>query len=210
MARFAPRLAVALAGVCCLASPARADFVTWSYSTLPANPSVTSNSGASSAVNFYGENNVLVAGNSNIVLAGLTTTSSANPKSPALFTNRFWAVDLQITDTASGNTFDFLFGGKLNGQLSSASSTFTNTFIGMMTESATIGNNVYTVTLTDFSPPGPPSASNRGSIGAYVSVVQGSGGTIQGDRAPEPSTLVLAGLGLAGLGAARWRRHRTP
>ena len=207
--RFAPRLAVAVAAVCFLTAPVRADFVRYSYSSIPAAPSVTSNSSSSSAVNFTGENNVLAFGNSDIILAGLTTTSTASPTSPATFTKRFWAVDLEITDYTSGDSYDFLFGGRLTGQLSKASSTFTNTFIGLTTETATIGNNVYTVTLTTFSPPGPPTASNTGSIGAYVSVVQGVGGTTQGgDTAPEPSTLVLAGLGLAGFAAARWRRRQ--
>jgi hypothetical protein len=208
MGRFAPRLAVAVGAVCFLAAPLRADFVRYSYSSIPAAPSVTSNSSSSSAVNFNGENNVLAFGNSDIVLAGLTTTSTASPTNPATFTNRFWAVDLEITDYTSGDSYNFLFGGQLNGQLSNASSTFTNTFIGLTSESATIGNNVFTVTLTTFSPPGPPTASNTGSIGAYVSVVQKAGGTIQGDTAPEPSTLVLAGLGLAGFAVARWRRRQ--
>jgi hypothetical protein len=215
MARFAPRF-LAVIATCLLSVFARADFVTYTYSTMPgtavANPrtqtaSLLSDAGPGSAVNFTGETNVLAAGNSDIVLAGLTTTSNASPKSPATFTNQYWTVDLLITDNASGKSSNFAFAGLLTGQLSSMSSTFTNTFLGMQPLTATIGSNVYTVTLASFSPPGPPTSANRGSISADVTVTPGSGQTIQGGAStPEPSTMVLAGLAVVGF-VARWRRR---
>jgi hypothetical protein len=206
MGRLAPRLAV-LAAVCVLAAPARADFVAYTYSTTPAAPSIASNTSPGSTLNFTGETNVLATGNSDIVLAGLTTTSNASPNSPATFTNKFWAVDLQITDTASGNSYDFLFGGRVSGQLTTMSSTFTDTFIGMQSMTAALGSNIYTVSLVSFSPPGPPTSTNSGSIGAYISVTSGVVTVQGGSSAPEPSTLLLAGLGLAGFVAAHWRRR---
>jgi hypothetical protein len=209
MGRLAPRLAVAVAAVCFLTVPARADFVRWDYTTTPANTSVASNGGSGSTANFIGDTNVLAVGNSNIVLAALTTTSSASPTSPATFTSKFWAVDLTITDFSSGATYDFLFGGRLTGSVSSSSSYFTNTFIGQSSITAQIGANNYTVSLVSFTPPGPPSASNRGAISAYVSIAPASGtGTIQSTGSPEPSTMVLAGVGIVGFVASRYRRRK--
>lgn len=210
MVRNAPRLAVAVAIVCFLTVPARADFVRWSYTTTPANANVASNGGSSSTVNFIGDTNVTAVGDSDIVLAALTTTSSANPNNPATFTSKFWAVDLTLTDYTSGQSYDFLFGGRLSGMLSSSSSYFTTTFIGQASITAQIGANNYTVTLVSFSPPGPPSASNKGAISAHVNVSPASGsGTISSTGSPEPSTMILAGLGLVGFVATQYRRRRS-
>ena len=63
------------------------------------------------------------------------------------------------------------------------------------------------VTLTNYTPPGPPNASNAGSISAHVTVTPGNGHT-SGGGTPEPSTLVLSCLGLGFAGLASWRKRR--
>ncbi len=220
MSRTAPRLALAVVIVCLLSVPARADFVTWSYTTTPAQAQFTADGSSvptptpwvpyvpKPTLNFIGEKSTIAVGDSNIVLADLTTTNTL--PNVVTWTNRLWSVDLTLTDTASGNSYDFIFGGRINGSLSNSNSTFTNTFVGATTLTEQIGSNDYTVTLTTFSPPGPPSASNRGAISAFVSVSPASGGTgtISSIGTPEPSTMILAGLGLVGVVATRFRRRR--
>lgn len=58
-----------------------------------------------------------------------------------------------------------------------------------------------------YTPPGPPGASNAGSLNAFVTVAPGntsSGGGVIGT--PEPSTLTLAALVFPGVGLAGWRK----
>ena len=61
----------------------------------------------------------------------------------------------------------------------------------------------FTVSLIAYTPPGPPDQSNAGSISAHVSVT-----TTQTADLPEPSTMLLSGLGLTFLGGAAWRKRR--
>src|SRR5438874_2243976 len=60
------------------------------------------------------------------------------------------------------------------------------------------------VSIAADTPPGPPTASNAGSIAAHVEI---TAPTTNGDS-PEPASLVLAGLGLLLSGGAAWRRRR--
>ena len=46
-------------------------------------------------------------------------------------------------------------------------------------QALTLGGNKYTVTIGPYSPAGPPSASNAGSIAAHVDVVPGDGVGVQ-------------------------------
>jgi hypothetical protein len=74
------------------------------------------------------------------------------------------------------------------------------------------------VSIVSYSPPGPPTASNAGSIGAHVDVTAGTSGGGGGDNGggsgggisetPEPTSLVLSCFGLSALGAASWRKRR--
>jgi hypothetical protein len=96
----------------------------------------------------------------------------------------------------------------LGGTFSAGNANVTNTFTGTTAYNWTAPNgNKYTVTVGNFTPPGPPTASNAGSISVHVAVTAGSG-TVSGGHAPEPSTLLLSCLGLGFAGAASWRKRR--
>jgi hypothetical protein len=99
------------------------------------------------------------------------------------------------------------FTGKLGGTFSASNSNITNTFTGTTTQTVTLGNFDYTISFPAnyYSPPGPPLASNAGSISAHVAITPA---TIVVGSLPEPSTMVLSGLGLALMGAARLRKRR--
>ncbi len=97
----------------------------------------------------------------------------------------------------------FVFSGKLFGTLTANSAVITSTFNTPVTVAQTVGGNLYTVTIGPFSAPSGPNSTNVGSIGAPVDV---NADVVR--QAPEPSSLVLTGLGLAGLaGGWRWRRR---
>jgi hypothetical protein len=59
---------------------------------------------------------------------------------------------------------------------------------------------MYTVTIGPFAPPGPPTATNTGSISALANVTVSD--------VPEPSTFVLSGVCLSVFGAGWWLRRR--
>jgi hypothetical protein len=100
------------------------------------------------------------------------------------------------------------FTGKLGGTFSANNSNVTNKFTGATTLSWTDPKtgDTFMASLNSYTPPGPPSASNAGSISAHVSVTPGTGHTSGG--APEPSTLVLSCLGLGFAGFSTWRKRR--
>ncbi len=139
-------------------------------------------------------------GDSYVPVANLWTFSTADQGHPDTFNSANYEVSLLLTDKASGQSGTVTFPGQLNGTLSSGHSLVNSTFPGLVSKALTLGSNLYKVTLNGFVPPGPPTASNSGSIGALV--------TLNPASVPEPSTLLLASLGLAGAGLAAWRKRR--
>jgi hypothetical protein len=190
------------------APPARADLVSWSYNWSTTTPFVQAAGDPSSGVKVGAAGTGgPVLGNSNVVAASLSAVSGASPSSPSTVANASYSLTLTITDTASGKTGSLTFAGILNGSLSSAGSNISNTFGSTIAQSVNIGGNLYSVVLGSFVPPGPPGSPAFGAIGASVTVTGGNGGVV-GGQSPEPSSLLLAGLGLAGAAGARWRARR--
>jgi hypothetical protein len=209
---------VSAAGLLCLAStPAWAQMtpdVNWTYNFTPSQPAVYSDSGSGS-VTFTNEPTKGATNSSDVVVTNLRVNSVAPASSPdTLTTSGAWSATLQLTDTsaltgtASSNSTTMTFSGKLGGTFSANNANVSNTFTGTTNYSWTDPNNgdTYKVNLVGYTPPGPPTASNAGSIAAFVSVTPGSG-TISGTT-PEPSTLVLACLGLGFAGLTTWRKRR--
>jgi hypothetical protein len=71
-------------------------------------------------------------------------------------------------------------------------------FTGQLVQTLVLGENLYVVTMTSYTPVGPPNSATQGSIGAHARVAVYT--------VPEPSTLVLSFLGLGVYGV--WRRRR--
>jgi hypothetical protein len=173
-------------------------------------------------ISFTNEPQKAVTGSSDVVASNLKVFSSADPTSPDKLTSGgAYSFALVLTDKASGQVAQLTFTGKLSGTFSAGNANVTNAFTGQTVmvngqpvtgSTVTLGNYNYTVTFPNnyYSPPGPPLASNSGSISAHVAVsaASGPGGGPGPATVPEPSTLVLSGLGLALMGAARWRKRR--
>ena len=100
-------------------------------------------------------------------------------------------------------TGSLTFHGKLDGTLSAESTNLFNTFGPDKKQSVRLGAYNFEVELIAYTPPGPPDQSNAGSIAAHVTVT-----TITPAQVPEPSTMLLSGLGLTFLGGAAWRKRR--
>ena len=168
-------------------------------------------------ISFTNEPQKAVTGSSDVVASNLRVFSSADPTTPdKLSTGGQYSFALVLMDKASGQTAQLTFTGKLSGMFSAGNANVSNQFTGptvMVNGQAVVGQQVtlgaftYTVTFPSnyYSPPGPPLASNAGSISAHISV---SPAGIHVGSTPEPSTLVLSGLGLALTGFAGWRKRR--
>ncbi len=181
-------------------SVAQADLVHWSYSWSRSPSEVLANAPGTSYVSLTSEPVQNVVGDSDIVSTNLRTVSNAPDGTPDHFTNKAYVLTLTLTDQASGQTGNISFSGVLNGTVSAHSANIANTFNNPTMQSIVLGNYKYTVTLPYYTPPGPPSSTNAGSISAHVMV---TGELI--NSLPEPSSLLLAGLGVILVGLASWR-----
>jgi hypothetical protein len=202
------RLLLAALAVLALATPVRADFISWSYTTSP-TLSLPADSPGTGSVAMIGASGSPMGG-SEIVVANLKTISTASTSAPDnMITGGGYQVDVSLTDSLSHQSGTLTFLGKLTGMFSSGGAGLSNAFLSG-TQSITLGGNVYAVTLDAFLPPGPPSSTRSGAIGAVVSV----NGDIPGGNpgpssiSPEPSSLLLCGLGAVSCALAGWRRRR--
>jgi hypothetical protein len=194
---------------------ARADFINWGYNWTHTPAVVAADTGGTGGITLTNHQGGTGSGNSDVVASEITTFSSASVNAPDHFTNKNYSLIVDLTDSASNKSGMLTFTGSLNGTLSLTSANIKNTFIGPLTQHLDLGGNLYTVTIGPYAAPGIPDSTQTGSISAHVSVQPegptggGSGGPVPppSRQTPEPSTLLLAGLGLSALGMAGWR-HR--
>ncbi len=195
-----------LAGTSAWADPTPPPEVQWTYNFTP-NQSFVQSSSGSGTITFTNEPVKNASNSSDVVLTNLRVSSTAPDSSPDTFKNAAWSGTLTLTDTASGASTNMAFSGQLGGFFSAGNANVTNQFTGTTSYNWTApSGNVYTVTVGNFTPPGPPTATNAGSISVHVAVTSGEGHI--GGGAPEPSTLLLSCLGLGFASAASWRKRR--
>jgi hypothetical protein len=193
-------------------SQARADFVPWSYNWEPSALVVKAGGASTGGLNMTDEPLKHADGTSDIVVTNIRAFSSAGRGTPDVFSHAAVSFALLLKDELSNKTATLTFSGFFNGTISATSSNVAFTPTAPLTQTVKLGTNTYTINLGNYSPPGPPDASNAGSISAHVGVNEiptgGGGGGGGNNQAPEPSTLLLSCLGLAGTGLAGWRKWR--
>jgi hypothetical protein len=194
-----PLFGSALAWLLFAGTQARADFVNWSYS-WSRSPSVITADGTGTGKVFLTPVSGSAQDTSDIGAVNITTSSTASAGNPDTFTNKAYSLTIKLTDDASHATGSLTFTGLLNGSISATSSNLMTTFLAPLSQSLTLGQNLYTVSLN--VPAG--SSATLGGIGAHV-VVEPA----KVSSTPEPSGLVLAGLAVPCLGLGLcWQRYR--
>lgn len=222
MKRMTASLLAGFAVIFAAQSYASAGFVPWTYNWSRAPLAVSANAPGTGGLTLTDEPINHAVGSSDIVATNIRSFSSAPRTNPDLFTNKPYTLTLFLQDDGSGQHANLVFTGAFSGNLSAVSANITNAFTGNTSQTVTLGGHKYIVQIGPYAPPGPPTASNAGSISAHVFVDQvpdqppgggggnGGGGTGNGGGgphdAPEPSTLLLAAFGLSGLSAGAWRK----
>ncbi len=173
------------------AAESRADLISWSYSWSNSPGVIEADTPGTGSISLTNESLHNVQGNSNIVATNLRTSSTAPDSNPAMFTNKSYSLVLTLVDNASGQSGTLTFKGALNGTVSQNNSNLQNTFLGALTQKLVLGNNLYTVTMGTYTPPGPPDSANAGSISSYANV-----NVVHLVATPEPSTWILSLVGL--------------
>jgi hypothetical protein len=205
--RYSP---VALGGLAALilllgATNARAELIQWTYNWSRSPAQVHADSPGTGYISLTDEGNKSAAGNSNLVATNLQAHSTATSTNPDVFTNKAYTLTLSLKDQDSGQSGTLSFSGEFNGTLTANSSNITNTFTGATTQTLTLGNHLYTVTIGPYAAPGPTGAVNSGSIAARAEVTVS---TIF--QTPEPTSCVLALVGSVCATFLRPRRRRIP
>jgi hypothetical protein len=195
--------AICLAAACFLSagSAARASEISWSYQFVSDGHSV----------NFIHSNHAFgligLPGNgsgSRHTTDGATTDistkiwsfSTASASHPQSVANLPFAVNLRITDRASGVSAYVSFSGALSGNIWNNGSTLHPTFSGPPTRQVDINHHLFTVSYESFAPPKGP-----GHAGKFTF-------DVKTQHNPEPPTLVLAAIGVPFFGVTLRRRYR--
>jgi PEP-CTERM motif len=206
-----------------LAVAARADtFPQFDYSVtftapgLPAVPTATISSGSSNIL-LTGDSLNNVSGPNPLGFALINFGASSTTAAPATDTfNTTYTALLTIKDLTSGTQKSLTFTGTLDGTMNNGSAVFSASNNPLPTGgSLTIGANVYDITFNSFVGPNIPGPSgspigNQGGLGALITVNPsdlGQGSGAGAGNAPEPSSILLCGMGGLGFLAA-WRRKR--
>jgi len=180
----------------------RAEFIPWQYNWSRSPSIVPADAPGTGFIKLTDETLHHAAGDSDIVATNLQVVSTAPPSNPDVFTAKAYTLTLFLLDTTSGASGTLAFTGELNGTASSLSSLIRASFTGDTTKELILGQSRFTVTIGPYTPPGPPGSSNSGAISAFAQV---SVTNIQ--KTPEPSTLVLACIGVSCAGYRAWRRR---
>jgi len=168
-----------------------------------------------SKIQLSNEPGVPEAASTNIVATNISVISSATRNHEDSFfdggssttSSGGFALRLNIKDLQSNAETALDFHGRFVGNLSSTSSNldvmWDHNYDQAHAIVFTLGTNEYSVYFKSYAPPGPPAASQQGSMTFHVDARP-----LDLQKAPEPSTMVLSCVGLSLMGLAGWRKRR--
>jgi hypothetical protein len=226
-----PKMRMTLVALCAASAllitgtAVRAGSVPWGYSASDTTIFNSNNPSQTSSIAFKGSSSV-ATGNSGIIIYNLTTSSSQDPSTPDSFANSPFNLGVTVTDIKATSSAlptavtsgSVSFAGLFNATNVSKSSllpgsnswTSPTTAAPLILGSDDTGWRMYSVQVVSFTPPGQPGGA-PGSIEAVVTITPAAMcacGAEPPPSAPEPTSLVLAGLALPALFMARRRRKK--
>jgi hypothetical protein len=191
--KSAPHFAATLLLLLFAGAPAgRAAFVPWTYSWTRGTMILPAGTGG---IAFTRQHLQHANGSAEVTATTLVMFSSATDSKPDRLGKSPYHLTMTVTDGASHQSGSLTFGGVLNGTFSWDRSHLASTFLSPKAQAVHLGHYWYFVSLSGVVAPTPTSA---GHINASVTVKHN----------PEPSTLVLAGVGLGFVGLLCRRRAR--
>ena len=177
---------------------ARADLIAWSEHWVPSPGRVTVNAAGTSGILLTSGGTPRIDGSSTIVAANLKTFSAAPPGHPVVFSDVPFTLMLFVHDKQYNLDGALTFSGFFEGRLSRQSASVQYDLDSARTQELHLGHHLYEVTLSNYTPPGPPGSTSQGGFTAFVRV----------SHNPEPASLVLAALAAPLLGLPLLRRRR--
>jgi hypothetical protein len=189
------------AGSAAHASNISSSDINWGYRFVPSghDTHLIANNNAIGVVSLagHGHNNHMhtapgATTDISTLVRAFSTASASHPQTVDVpFT-----LNLRLNDHASGLSGYVTFSGDLQGNLWRGGSSLTPTFTSPLTQHVDINHHLYTVTFESFKAP-----QGLGHPGKFVFDV-----SVQHN--PEPSSLLLAGIGAPFFGLALRRRRR--
>jgi hypothetical protein len=181
------------------ASPGRAEPISpavWTYLAVSSNPVIPLGGMPGATAVLQGHDGVHF-GNGSIVATTIFTFNNSSPASAAPSTPTTFTETLFFRDVASGEVGSASFNFSLNGTMTPQGSFLSVLPQGPTSERLHLGHYFYDVSAD------PMQASNRdhGDVAGWITF------DVRVQHNPEPSTLILAGLGLPALGLLRRARR---
>jgi hypothetical protein len=199
-----PPALLALLSLCLGASAARADFIPWSYE-WSSNPGTVLSADGGAGVKFTPLSGTITDGTHDI--KGFQLDALVSAPGTHSFTSSPYTVSVKLTDGLTKESGTVNFTGALSGSIAADKVVLSNKLGNPFVKTVTLGQNVFTVTMGAFAAPGLPGSGVKGQLGADV-IISPAGAGGPPSAVPEPSTLLLAGLGLSAVGLRCWRARR--
>jgi hypothetical protein len=177
--------------------------VTWTYNFTPSQNFLLGDTGTNQ-VDFTNQGAVTTTGATDVAATNLSIHNGSSDT----FTSKEYILSLNLSDGANTGTLNFK--GMMSGTITAGNPSLTNVFESPTSQQLVLGSDTFTVTASSFTSPNPFGASVKGAIGFHVDVNGGQGTPPPPppptNDVPEPSTLLLTCLGLAGAGFKAWRK----
>jgi hypothetical protein len=178
-----------------LGSKAHAEIIHYTYSWTASPFVLEADHHGTGGVAFTNQRPRYVVNSQPILATYLVSFSSADSQHPDHIKNKKVQLTLRLTDDQTHASGNMNFTGLVNGWFTGSQVHLTLSFLGPLKRKLHLGHHNYVVSL--------PPRINVNSV--FPLAIQAK---MVATHNPEPSSLVLGGLGLAGAGFAAWRRSR--